>query len=204
MDRIDIHVEVPRVEYEKLSETRQGESSETVSLRVEAARQIQREQLSKQLAILETSLGAITIEFSPEKAPNHVRNFLRLASAGVYDRMTVHRVVPGFMIQTGFLGSKQILMDDSQQQLVRNLQPEFNDTIHDKGIVSMARLDDPASANTSFFIVTARVSALDGKYTAFGRVVDGMSVVEAIEQVPRDGEAPRTRIDLVRVRVEQK
>ena len=65
----------------------------------------------------------------------------------------------------------------------------------------MARGEDPASASTSFFIVTARVPALDGKYTAFGRVVDGMSVVEAIEQVPSDGEAPTTRVELMRVRV---
>ena len=161
-------------------------------------------ELAQYRAILETSVGSITMEFFPEKAPAHVRNFLRLASAGVYDRMTFHRVVPGFMIQTGFLGSKQILMDDGQQKLVRNLQPEFNDVLHDRGIVSMARLDDPASANTSFFIVTARTPAIDGKYTVFGRVVDGMSVVEAIEKVPRQGEAPTTKIDLIRVRVERK
>ena len=157
--------------------------------------------LAKYRAVLETSLGSITIEFLPDKAPSHVRNFLRLASAGVYDRTAFHRVVPGFMIQTGYLGSKQMVMDEAQQALVGTLQPEFNDTPHDKGIVSMARGEDPASASTSFFIVTARVASLDGTYTAFGRVVDGMSVVEAIEQVPRDGEAPRTRVDLLRVRV---
>ena len=151
--------------------------------------------------MLETSLGNITLEFLAEKAPNHVRNFLRLASAGVYDRTAFHRVVPGFMVQTGYLGSKQLVMDEAQQKLVGTLQPEFNDTIHDKGIVSMARGEDPASASTSFFIVTARVPSLDGTYTAFGRVVDGMSVVEAIEQTPRDGEAPTTRVDLLRVRV---
>jgi len=158
-------------------------------------------ELAHYRAVLETSLGNITIEFLPGKAPNHVRNFLRLAAAGVFDRMTFHRVVPGFMVQTGYLGSKQAVMDEAQQALVRSLQPEFNDTVHDKGIVSMARGDDPASASTSFFIVTARVPSLDGTYTAFGKVVDGMSVVEAIEQVPREGEAPTTRIDLVRVRV---
>ncbi|HSP90695.1 MAG TPA: peptidylprolyl isomerase, partial [Vicinamibacterales bacterium] len=76
-----------------------------------------------------------------------------------------------------------------------------NDTIHDKGIVSMARGEDPASASTSFFIVTARVPSLDGVYTAFGRVVDGMNVVEAIEQVPRDGEVPTSRVELIRVRI---
>jgi peptidyl-prolyl cis-trans isomerase B (cyclophilin B) len=158
-------------------------------------------ELAQFRAVLETSLGSITIEFLPDKAPNHVRNFLRLASAGVYDRTAFHRVVPGFMIQTGYLGSKTLLMDEAQQTLVGTLQPEFNDTIHDKGIVSMARGEDPASASTSFFIVTARVASLDGTYTAFGRVVDGMSVVEAIEKVPREGEAPRTRVDLLRVRV---
>jgi cyclophilin family peptidyl-prolyl cis-trans isomerase len=158
-------------------------------------------ELAHYRAVLETSLGNITIEFFPDKALNHVRNFLRLAAAGVYDQMTFHRVVPGFMVQTGYLGSKQVVMDDAQQALVRTLQPEFNDTVHEKGIVSMARGDDPASASTSFFIVTGRVPSLDGAYTAFGRVVDGLSVAEAIEQVPRDGEAPKTRIDLVRVRV---
>ena len=157
--------------------------------------------LARYRAVLETSLGNITIEFLPDKAPNHVRNFLRLASAGVYDGTAFHRVVPGFMIQTGYLGSKQIVMDEAQQKLVGTLPPEFNDTLHDKGIVSMARGEDPASASTSFFIVTARVTSLDGTYTAFGRVVEGMNVVEAIEQVPRDGEAPRTRVDLLRVRV---
>ncbi len=158
-------------------------------------------ELAAYRAVLETSLGNITIEFLPDKAPNHVRNFLRLAAAGVYDRTAFHRVVPGFMIQTGYLGSKQLVMDEAQQKLVGMLQPEFNDTIHDKGIVSMARGEDPASASTSFFIVTARVPSLDGTYTAFGRVVDGMNVVEAIEQVPRDGETPRTRVELIRVRV---
>ena len=105
------------------------------------------------------------------------------------------------MVQTGYLGSKQLVMDDAQQKLVGTLQPEFNDTPHDKGIVSMARGEDPASASTSFFIVTARVPSLDGTYTAFGRVVDGMSVVEAIEKVPCDGETPRTRVEILRVRV---
>jgi peptidyl-prolyl cis-trans isomerase B (cyclophilin B) len=160
--------------------------------------------LAQYQAILETSLGKITIEFLPEKAPNHVRNFLRLASAGVYDRTTVHRVVPGFMLQAGYLGSKQIPMDESQKALIHNLRPEFNDTTHEKGVLSMARGAEPDSASTSFFIVTARASSLDGTYTAFGRVADGMSVVEAIEQAPRDGEAPKPRIDVLRVRVVKK
>jgi cyclophilin family peptidyl-prolyl cis-trans isomerase len=159
------------------------------------------EELAAYRAVLETTMGDITLELLPGKAPNHVRNFLRLAAAGVYDRTAFHRIVPGFMIQTGYLGSKQLVMDDAQQKLVGTLQPEFNDTIHDKGIVSMARGEDPASASTSFFIVTARVPSLDGTYTAFGRVVDGMSVVEAIEQVAREGETPVKRVELIRVRI---
>jgi len=157
--------------------------------------------LAKYRAVLETSLGNITLEFMPDLAPNHVRNFLRLSDAGVYDRTAFHRIVPGFMIQTGYLGSKTMAMDEAQQHLIGPLQPEFNDTPHDKGIVSMARGEDPASASTSFFIVTARASGIDRKYTAFARVVDGMNVVEAIEKVPLEGEAPKPRVDLLRVRV---
>jgi len=161
-------------------------------------------ELGAHRAVLETSLGPITLEFIPDKAPTHVRNFLRLAAAGVYDRTSFHRVVPAFMIQTGYLGSKTIPMDPSQKALVRTLDPEFNDTPHEKGVVSMARGQDPASASTSFFIMTTRVSSFDGHYTAFARVVDGMSVVDAIEKAPREGEAPTPRIDLLRVRVSKK
>jgi peptidyl-prolyl cis-trans isomerase B (cyclophilin B) len=158
-------------------------------------------ELSAYRAVIETSAGPITVEFFPDKAPAHVRNFLRLAAAGVYDRTAFHRVVPGFVIQGGYLGSRTLPMDDAQQQAVRTLPPEFNDTLHDKGILSMARGEEPASASTSFFIVTGRSSALDGKYTAFGRVVEGLEVVEAIEKAPRNGEAPVDRIEVTRVRV---
>ena len=151
-------------------------------------------------AVLETSAGPITIAFLPDKAPGHVRAFLRLASAGVFDGTSFHRVVRGFVIQTGALDTRGPLTE-TQQKLVRPLQPEFNDTMHVKGVVSMARGDDPASATTSFFIVTGDGSSLDGKYTAFGRVVDGMAAVEAIEQSPLNGEAPVTRIELRHVRV---
>jgi peptidyl-prolyl cis-trans isomerase B (cyclophilin B) len=155
-------------------------------------------------AVLDTSMGAITIEFFPDKAPEHVRQFLRLADAGVYAGMAFHRVAPGFVIQTGALNTKTAPLSERQQKIVRNLQPEFNDTKHVKGIVSMARGDDPASAQTSFFICTGASTALDGVYTAFGRVVDGMAVVEAIEKVPRTGEAPNERIELRGIRIEAK
>jgi len=155
-------------------------------------------------AILETSLGNITIEFAPDKAPEHVRNFLRLAQAGVYAGMGVHRVAKGFVIQTGYLPSRSEPLSEPQQRIVRNLQPEFNDTAHVKGTVSMARGENPASADTSFFIVLGPSPVLDGKYTAFGRVVEGLPVVEAIEQVPVNGEAPVTRVEIKSVRIEKR
>ena len=153
-------------------------------------------------AVLDTSMGAITIEFFPDKAPEHVRQFMRLADAGVYAGMAFHRVAPGFVIQTGALNTKVSPLSERQQKMVRSLPPEFNDTKHVKGIVSMARGEDPASAQTSFFICTGTATALDGVYTAFGRVVDGMTVVEAIEKVPRTGEAPNERVELRSIRIE--
>jgi peptidyl-prolyl cis-trans isomerase B (cyclophilin B) len=158
-------------------------------------------ELARLRAVLDTSMGTITIAFFPDRAPGHVRQFLRLAQAGVYDGMAFHRVAPGFVIQTGALVSRQAPLTEKQQSLVVNLLPEFNETAHVKGIVSMARGDDPMSATTSFFICTGTASALDGVYTAFGRVVEGMSVVEAIEAVPRTGETPNTRVELRSVRV---
>jgi peptidyl-prolyl cis-trans isomerase B (cyclophilin B) len=157
------------------------------------------EELSHYRAVLETSLGNITFQFFPDKAPNHVRAFLRLASVGFYDGTAFHRVVKGFVIQGGFLPTRSEPLDITQERYVRTLRPEFNDTAHDKGTVSMARGDDPASADTSFFIVTARTPALDGKYTAFGRVVEGMDVVEKLEAVPVNGETPVTRVEVKKV-----
>jgi peptidyl-prolyl cis-trans isomerase B (cyclophilin B) len=159
------------------------------------------QQLSRYRAVLDTSAGPITIELFAEKAPETVRQFLKLADAGVYNGMAFHRVAPGFVIQTGALSSRLAPLTEKQQTLVHNLKPEFNDTKHVKGIVSMARGEAPDSAQTSFFICTGQSTALDGVYTAFGRVVDGMGAVEMIEAAPRTGEAPNERIELKTVRV---
>ena len=160
--------------------------------------------LASYRAVLDTSAGPIGIEFFPDKAPEHVRQFLRLAQAGVYNGMACHRVAPGFVIQTGAMNTRSAPPTETQQKLVHNMAPEFNDTKHVKGIVSMARGDAPDSATTSFFICTGASTALDGEYTAFGRVVSGMEAVEAIEKSPREGETPTTRIELRSVRVEKK
>jgi peptidyl-prolyl cis-trans isomerase B (cyclophilin B) len=155
-------------------------------------------------AVLDTSDGPITIEFLTDKAPETVRQFMRLAAAGVYDGVAVHRVAPGFVIQTGALNTRSAPLTAKQQALVHNLAPEFNDTPHLRGIVSMARGDAPDSATTSFFIVLGPSPALDGVYTAFGRVVDGMETIERIEAAPRNGETPVERIDLKTVRIEKR
>ena len=159
------------------------------------------EQLERHTAVLETTAGNITIGFDAHKAPEHVRNFLQLAHAGVFEGVAFHRVVRGFVIQGGALNYRAAPLTEKQQKLVHTLQPEFSDTKHVKGIVSMARGDDPASATTSFFIVTADAPSLDGKYTVFGRVIDGLDVLDKIESTPVNGESPTTRIDLVKVRI---
>ena len=159
-------------------------------------------EMAAKRVVLETSLGPITIELFPDRAPNHVRQFLRLAQSGVYDGTAFHRVVKGFVIQGGFMPTRREPPDEKQETYIRTLQPEFNDTLHDRGIVSMARGDDPASATSSFFIVLARTPALDKRYTVFGRVTSGLDVIEKIEAQPVDGETPTTRIEVSRARVE--
>ncbi len=161
------------------------------------------EELARYRAVIETTEGAITIAFDPVKAPEHVRNFLRLASAGVYDGTSVHRIVKGFVIQTGMVSTRTTPLTQTQQRYVTTLQPEFNDTPHVAGIVSMARTADPASASTSFFICTAPAPSLDNAYSVFGRVVSGMAVVQTIEAKRVNGEEPLERVDVIRVRVEK-
>jgi cyclophilin family peptidyl-prolyl cis-trans isomerase len=161
------------------------------------------QELGAYRAVLDTSDGPITIAFFVDQAPNTVRQFMRLAAAGVYNGMTFHRVAPGFVIQTGALSTRTVPLTGKQQALVHELPPEFSDTKHVKGIVSMARGNDPGSATTSFFICTGPSTALDGQYTAFAHVVDGMSVVEAIEKTPVNGETPLARIELRAIRIER-
>lgn len=160
------------------------------------------EELSRTRATLDTSMGTIAVEFFAGKAPNHVRQFLRLAASGAYDGTSFHRVVPGFVIQGGHLPTRREPLDERQQSFVRPLPPEFNDTEHVLGTLSMARGDDPASALTSFFIVLDRTPALDGQYTAFAHVVAGLDVVQKIAAVPLNGEEPAERIELRRVTIE--
>ena len=161
-------------------------------------------ELGDSRVVLETAFGEIVIELFPEAAPVHSRNFLRLAALGAYDGTAFHRVVPGFVVQTGWMDTRAPPLPGRIERHLTNLAPEFSDILHEPGIVSMSRLEALDSAMTSFFIVTARAPALDGEYTAFGRVVAGYEAVEEIEALPvGEDEAPLERVEILRARVER-
>src|SRR5215831_13132877 len=162
------------------------------------------EELSQFRVVMATSKGNIVIEMLPGKAPNHVRHFLRLASLGAYDKTAFHRVAPGFVIQAGDLNTRSEPVPQNTQKYVEKIRAEINDVKHTAGIVSMARGDEIDSALTSFFIVLADQPPLDGTYTVFGRVVEGMDVVEKIASVPVDNERPKERVDVYSMKVERK
>lgn len=158
-------------------------------------------QLATYRAVVETTMGAMELQMLPEVAPETVRSFLRMAEAGVYDGILVHRVAANFVVQTGALAFREAPLTVRQQRLVHNLPPEFSETPNVPGIVSMAHGDDPGSGQTSFFICTGICRSLTGTFTAFAKVVSGMDVLSAIAGVPVDGEAPRTPIVMTRIRV---
>ncbi|HVR69284.1 MAG TPA: peptidylprolyl isomerase [Vicinamibacteria bacterium] len=151
-------------------------------------------------AVLRTRLGEIEIEFFPDKAPGHVKNFLDLARKGFFDGTTFHRVIPGFMIQGGDPHTRDPNAPRSQHGTGgpgHTLKAEFNDTSHKRGIVSMARAQDPDSGGSQFFIVVKDSPFLDHNYTAFGQVVRGLEVADKIVNAKRDrNDNPDERIDM--------
>src|SRR5688500_1509909 len=155
-------------------------------------------------AVVETRFGEMEIEFLPDKAPGHVKNFLDLAKKGFYDGTTFHRVIPGFMIQGGDPNTRDAAGPRSRHGTRgpgTNVKAEFNDTPHKRGIVSMARAQDPDSAGSQFFIVVKDSPFLDNNYTVFGRVVRGMEAADKIVSSPRDSrDNPNDRIEM-KVRV---
>jgi len=153
-------------------------------------------ELAAYRAVLHTTKGEISLKMRPDLAPQTVRDFLRMAEAGVYDDTLFHRVVSHFVIQTGSPAYRGTPLTAKQNALVHNLQPEFTPTPNLPGIVSMARGDDPASGTSSFFICTGECRTLDNQFTVFAEVDGGMDVVTAIEAVPVNGESP---VDPVRV-----
>lgn len=149
--------------------------------------------------ILRTSLGDITVAMDPELAPEHVRNFLKLVATGWYDRTAFHRIRPGFVVQGGMGNTRIEGRPHYADKWVRTIKGEFSPTrFHLRGTLSMARTSDPDSALTSFFIVLAPAPNLDGKYSIFGKVVDGFDTLDKLEALPReaDGETPTQRVEL--------
>ncbi len=156
-------------------------------------------------AIIKTKFGDMHIKFYPDVAPKHVENFIKLAKSGFYDGTIFHRVIPGFMIQGGDSNTKNSLRKDTYGQGGPKdekgnpvlLKAEFNDTPHKRGIVSMARANEPDTAGSQFFIVVEPSHFLDGKYTAFGEVTRGLGVADKIVILPRnDHDLPNERIEI--------
>ena len=153
---------------------------------------------AQEIAVIETKFGKIEIQFFEDKAPGHVKNFKDLAKKGFYDGTIFHRVIPGFMIQGGDPNTKS---DDRSNHGMGgpgySIKAEFNDTLHKRGILSMARSQDPNSAGSQFYIVVKDSAFLDGKYTAFGKVLSGMAVADQIVNSPRDRrDNPNERIEM--------
>ncbi len=150
---------------------------------------------------LKTTMGVIKIRMEPDWAPNHVRNFLRLASTGWYNGTAFHRISKGFVVQGG-VGSSRAAPHYADRWVVP-LKAEFrNDVKHVRGVVSMARGDDPDSATTSFFLMLGPGENLDGKFSAFGRVVEGLDVLDLFEKEDVDGETPKRRLEIIEASVE--
>jgi peptidyl-prolyl cis-trans isomerase B (cyclophilin B) len=137
------------------------------------------------------------IELYPEQAPETVRNFLNLVVTGMYDTTTFNRVVPNFVIQGGKLSTRESgVTAEIETREARRIADEPNKILHQRGVVSMANSGEPNSASTQFFIVIAEASHLDGKYSAFGRVTDGMNVVDDINRRPVINERPEKPVRL--------
>ncbi len=144
------------------------------------------------------SLGKMVIRFFPDVAPGHVRNFVKLSEEGFFNGTTFHRVIPGFMIQGGDPNSKN--PDRTTHGMGGpgyKVKAEFNSKPHKRGIVSMARANDPDSAGSQFFICVAEATFLDWQYTVFGEVVSGMEVADAVVGMKRDGrDNPLERVEM--------
>ena len=154
--------------------------------------------MSNEIAVIDTSLGNIEFEFLEDVAPGHVQNFKDLANSDFYNGTIFHRVIPGFMVQGGDPNTKS---DDRSSHGMggpgHTIKAEFNDEPHVRGIVSMARSQDPDSAGSQFFVVVKDSDFLDGQYTAFGRVIAGMDVADKIVDSPRDDrDNPIDRIEM--------
>ena len=159
------------------------------------------EMMAKQCIKFETEAGIIEFEMFPESAPESVRSFLNLAATGAFDTTTFSRVVPNFVIQGGDLFTSQKMTAELDKRARRTLPDEPSQIKHERGILSMARADEPNTASTHFFILLRDADTLDGKFAAFGRVTKGMEIVEAINKMPVESEKPTKPVRITRATV---
>ena len=145
--------------------------------------------MSKDIMLLKLKYGLVEIELFTDKAPNHVKRFKELSNDGKYDGVVFHRVIDGFMAQTGDVKFGNSNSPDFNLSLagtggsdLPNLKAEFSDIAHTRGILSAARSADPNSANSQFFICFESAPHLDRQYSAFGRVIKGMEYVDKIKK----------------------
>ena len=152
---------------------------------------------------IETNFGNISFKLLADLAPETVRNFEKLANSGFYDGTLFHRIIPGFMVQGGDPNTKQPNKSNwGMGGPGYTIKAEFNSCSHLRGIVSMARAQDPDSAGSQFFIVTTDSTFLDRQYTAFGEVTEGMDVADKIVNLPRDSnDCPHEEAKMIKVSI---
>ncbi|MFN2500474.1 MAG: peptidylprolyl isomerase [Pyrinomonadaceae bacterium] len=159
--------------------------------------------LASKCVRLETEAGGIDMEMYPESAPESVRNFLNLVATGAFNTTTFSRVVPGFVVQGGNIWTREGgVSTDLGRRARRTVPDEPNKILHERGIVSMARSDEPNTATTNFFILIDTAAYLDGKFAAFGRVTKGMDVVDAINKMPVVQDKPEKPVRIRKATIE--
>lgn len=157
----------------------------------------------RKVVTVTTTLGTMKIQMEPDWAPHTVQRFLMLCATGWYDHTSFHRISKGFVIQGGVGETRASGPNHPADRWVHPLKAEFRaDIKHDRGIVSMAHGDDPNSGTTSFFIVLGPSPHLDGNFAAFGKVIDGIGVLDAFEKEEVDGETPKRRLEIISTKIE--
>lgn len=164
------------------------------------------------VAVISTNFGDMVVEFYPDIAPMHVESFMALANEEYFNGTTFHRVIPGFMIQggdpnsrnenrathgTGGRAGKFFGLGNEEDSSTWLIPQEFSDTPHVKGILSMARTNDPNSASSQFFVCHDNANFLDNNYTVFGKVIDGLDIIDEIANVAKDqNDNPLERVEM--------
>ena len=152
---------------------------------------------------LKTTLGNIKIKMDPDSAPENVRNFLKLAQSGWYNGTVFHRIAKDFVVQGGAPAGRASGPNHYADRWVHPVKGEFRtDAKHVRGVISMAHADDPNSATTSFFLMLGPATSLDGQFSAFGRIVEGLDVLDAFGKEDVDGETPKRRLELIEASID--